>query len=172
MAITHFWRIVACHYRRCRVQAWHGRYITNTDSETVRTIKPTDDVLFVDNTAAAVDDYSYRLRRGQAQRCAVRHRAAGDDRALDWRTAPMQEFAPIAERIASLLKARGETLAVAESSTGGHLRCPCRGAARFRLPLAVPIPACRGVSCSASLTRRRRRPTGDRSLCRLMADCS
>jgi nicotinamide mononucleotide (NMN) deamidase PncC len=34
-------------------------------------------------------------------------------------TAPMQEFAPIAERIASLLKARGETLAVAESSTGG-----------------------------------------------------
>src|SRR6185369_17557173 len=31
----------------------------------------------------------------------------------------MQEFAPIAERIASLLKARGETVAVAESSTGG-----------------------------------------------------
>jgi len=31
----------------------------------------------------------------------------------------MQEFAPIAERIASLLKARGETLAVVESSTGG-----------------------------------------------------
>jgi len=31
----------------------------------------------------------------------------------------MREFAPIAERIASLLKARGETLAVAESSAGG-----------------------------------------------------
>ncbi len=31
----------------------------------------------------------------------------------------MREFAPLAKRIASLLKARGETLAVAESSTGG-----------------------------------------------------
>ena len=31
----------------------------------------------------------------------------------------MQEFAPIAEHIASLLKTRGETLAVAESSAGG-----------------------------------------------------
>jgi nicotinamide-nucleotide amidase len=31
----------------------------------------------------------------------------------------MQELLPIAERIGSLLKARGETIAVAESSTGG-----------------------------------------------------
>jgi nicotinamide-nucleotide amidase len=31
----------------------------------------------------------------------------------------MQEFAPIAEHIASLLKTRGETIAVAESSAGG-----------------------------------------------------
>src|SRR4051812_5681327 len=33
----------------------------------------------------------------------------------------MQDLLPLAERVAGLLKARGETLAVAESSTGGLL---------------------------------------------------
>ncbi len=47
-------RIVAIVEANVDVQEWHGRYIADSDSSTVRTVKPTDDVLFVDNTADAV----------------------------------------------------------------------------------------------------------------------
>jgi nicotinamide-nucleotide amidase len=60
----------------------------------------------------------------------------------------MRELAPIAERIASLLKTRGETLAVAESSAGGLISAAL---------LAVPGASAYFLGGAVVYTRQSRR---------------